>query len=69
MHTYPITLDGFISTQEDINGIISSDKIGPSIAKDMTYNAIYAVLFSLIAIGLYITIRFKRSVSSRFSIR
>ncbi len=59
-YTYPITLDGFISTQEDINGIISSDKIGPSIAKDMTYNAIYAVLFSLIAIGLYITFRFKR---------
>lgn len=26
----------------------------------MTYNAIYAVLFSLIAIGLYITFRFKR---------
>ncbi len=43
-----------------MNGIISSDKIGPSIAKDMTYNAIYAVLFSLIAIGLYITFRFKR---------
>lgn len=59
-YTYPITLEGFTSTQEDVNGIISSDKIGPSIAKDMTYNAIYAVLFSLIAIGLYITFRFKR---------
>ena len=28
--------------------------------KDMTWNAIYSVLFSLIAIGLYITFRFKR---------
>ena len=26
----------------------------------MTWNAIYSVLFSLIAIGLYITFRFKR---------
>ncbi len=59
-YSYPITLDQFSSTQEDINGIISSDKIGPAIAKDMTFNAFYAVLFSLIAIGLYITFRFKR---------
>ena len=59
-YTYPITLDGFTSTQEDINGIISSEKIGPAIAKDMIYSALYAVLFSLIAIGLYITVRFKR---------
>ena len=59
-YTYPITLDGFTSTQEDVNGIISSEKIGPAIAKDMVFSAFYAVLFSLIAIGLYITIRFKR---------
>ena len=59
-YTYPISLDGFVSTQEDENGIISSEKIGPAIAKDMLFGAFYAVLFSLIAIGLYITIRFKR---------
>ena len=59
-YTYNITLDQFTSTQEDVNGIISSEKIGPAIAKDMVFNAFYAVLFSLIAIGLYITIRFKR---------
>jgi SecD/SecF fusion protein len=59
-YTYNITLDQFTSTQEDANGIISSEKIGPAIAKDMVFNAFYAVLFSLIAIGLYITIRFKR---------
>ncbi|MBR5863296.1 MAG: protein translocase subunit SecDF [Alistipes sp.] len=59
-YTYPITLDGFTSTQDDENGIISSEKIGPAIAKDMLFGAFYAVLFSLIAIGLYITIRFKR---------
>ncbi len=59
-YSYPITLEGFTSTQEDVNGIISSEKIGPAIAKDMIYSALYAVLFSLIAIGLYITVRFKR---------
>ena len=59
-YTYNITLEQFTSTQEDANGIISSEKIGPAIAKDMVFNAFYAVLFSLIAIGLYITIRFKR---------
>ena len=59
-YTYPITLDGFVSTQDDENGIISSEKIGPAIAKDMLFGAFYAVLFSLIAIGLYITVRFKR---------
>ena len=59
-YSYPITLDGFTSTQDDVNGIISSEKIGPAIAKDMIYSALYAVLFSLIAIGLYITVRFKR---------
>ena len=58
-YTYPISLEQFTSTQEDVNGIISSEKIGPAIAKDMIFNAFYAVLFSLIAIGLYITLRFK----------
>ncbi|HIY69172.1 MAG TPA: protein translocase subunit SecDF [Candidatus Alistipes intestinigallinarum] len=60
LYSYPITFDQFRSTQTDVNGILTADKIGPSIAKDMTWNAIYSVLFSLIAIGLYITFRFKR---------
>ena len=59
-YSYPISLEGFTSTQDDQNGIISSEKIGPAIAKDMLFGAFYAVLFSLIAIGLYITVRFKR---------
>ena len=60
LYSYEISFDNFRNTQEDINGIITADKIGPSIARDMTWNAIYSVLFSLIAIGLYITFRFKR---------
>ena len=60
LYSYEITLDGFKNTQDDVNGIISADKIGPAIAKDMTTGALFAVIFSLIAIGLYITVRFKK---------
>ena len=60
LYSYEITLDGFKNTQDDVNGIISADKIGPAIAKDMTTGAFFAVFFSLIAIGLYITLRFKK---------
>ena len=60
LYSYDITFEQFRNTQTDVNGILTADKIGPSIAKDMTWNAIYSVLFSLIAIGLYITFRFKR---------
>ena len=60
LYSYDITLDGFKNTQDDVNGIISADKIGPAIAKDMTTGAFFAVFFSLIAIGLYITLRFKK---------
>jgi len=56
----PVTFADFRNTQLSPYGIVSADKIGPSIAKDMTYNAIYAVFFSLVAIGLYITWRFKK---------
>lgn len=55
-----VSFADFRNTQLSPFGIVSADKIGPSIAKDMTYNAIYAVFFSLIAIGLYITLRFKK---------
>ncbi len=60
LYSYEITLDGFKNTQDDVNGIISADKIGPAIAKDMTTGAFFAIFFSLIAIGLYITLRFKK---------
>ena len=39
-------------------GIVSSDKVGPTIAHDITINSFIAVIFSLIAIGLYIALRF-----------
>lgn len=40
-------------------GVVSSETVGPSIASDMTRQAIWAVLFSLLAMALYILIRFR----------
>ncbi|MBQ8060059.1 MAG: protein translocase subunit SecDF [Prevotella sp.] len=39
--------------------IISSQKVGPSVAKDITYGAIISVLLALIAIFIYIMVRFR----------
>ena len=39
--------------------IISSTKVGPSVAKDITYGAIISVLIALAAIFLYILVRFR----------
>ena len=39
--------------------IISSTKVGPSVAKDITYGAIISVLFALVAIFIYILVRFR----------
>ena len=39
--------------------IISSAKVGPSVAKDITYGAIISVIFALIAIFFYILLRFR----------
>ena len=55
-----LTQAEFQTTQTSPYGIISSDKVGPSVAHDITVNSFIAVLFSLIAIGLFIIVRFKR---------
>ncbi|MBQ7689575.1 MAG: protein translocase subunit SecDF [Muribaculaceae bacterium] len=40
-------------------GVVSSEIVGPSIASDMTREAIWAVFFSLMAMFLYILLRFR----------
>lgn len=55
----PITLAEFISTTDNPNGIISSEKVGPTIADDIKRNAVIAVVVSLFAIFLYIAVRFR----------
>ena len=54
-----IQLADFTSTLENPNGIISSDKVGPTIARDITRSAFIAVFLALIAIFIYIAFRFK----------
>ena len=54
-----IQLADFTSTLENPNGIISSDKVGPTIARDITRSAFIAVFLALIAIFAYIAARFK----------
>ena len=50
------------------SSIISSTKVGPSVAKDITYGAIISVLVALIAIFIYILIRFRNVAFSVGSI-
>ena len=53
-----MTLDEFTSTLDNPNGIISSDKVGPTIANDIKRSAIFAVLIALFVIFAYIAVRF-----------
>ena len=58
--TQNITLETFIDRENHIGGsIISSQKVGPSIADDIKVSAIWSVALALIAIGIYILIRFR----------
>ena len=54
-----LTFDEFTSTLDNPNGIISSDKVGPTIANDITRSAIIAVIIALFVIFGYIAIRFR----------
>ena len=47
------------STSKNKLGVLSSETVGPSIASDMTREAVWAVLFSLLAMALYILFRFR----------
>ena len=55
-----LTLENFINRDERAGGsIISSQKVGPSIAEDITRNAVWSVILAFIAIFVYIFIRFR----------
>ena len=57
--TTEVSFAEFTSTLDNPNGIISSDKVGPTIANDITRNAIIAVVIALFVIFAYIAVRFK----------
>ncbi|MBO5635818.1 MAG: protein translocase subunit SecDF [Bacteroidales bacterium] len=54
-----LTIDEFKSTLGNANGIISSDKVGPTIANDIKRDAVIAVILALFVIFAYIAFRFK----------
>ena len=54
-----MSLNDFKSTLDNANGIISSDKVGPTIANDIKRDAIIAVILALIVIFAYIAFRFR----------
>ena len=55
-----LTLENFINRDERAGGsIISSQKVGPSVASDITKGAIWSVILAFIAIFVYIFIRFR----------
>ena len=67
--TQNITLATFIDRDNHTGGsIVSSQKVGPSIADDIKTGAIWSVVLALIAIGLYILIRFRNIAYSIGSI-
>ena len=59
MFVQDMTLGDFTQTLENPNGIISSDKVGASIASDIRRDAIIAVILALIIIFGYIALRFR----------
>jgi SecD/SecF fusion protein len=49
-----------VSNKAKILGVLSSQKVGPTIAADIRNRAVLAVFFSLIGIFIYIAIRFRK---------
>jgi SecD/SecF fusion protein len=53
----PITMESFIDKNE--MGIISSERVGPTMARDVAYKSFWAVIISLVVMFGYILFRFK----------
>ncbi|MBR5054671.1 MAG: protein translocase subunit SecDF [Bacteroidales bacterium] len=59
MFSENITFEDFVDTANNPNGIISSDKVGASIASDIKRSAVISVILALLIIFAYIAWRFK----------
>lgn len=55
-----LSFSEFKSTLDNPNGIISSDKVGASIANDIKRSAVISVILALFIIFAYIAVRFKK---------
>lgn len=57
----PITFEEFTSDDEaKVLGRLSSQMVGPTVARDIKINAVLAVLFALVIIFAYVALRFKK---------
>ena len=64
-----VTEEAFLDRDNRAGGsIVSSQKVGPAIAEDITYGAILSVLFAIVVIFVYILIRFRNVAYSVGSI-
>ena len=59
MFSENIAFEDFVDTANNPNGIISSDKVGASIASDIKRSAVISVILALLIIFAYIAWRFK----------
>ena len=59
LYSADITFDDFVDTNDNPNGIISSDKVGASIASDIKRSAVISVILALLIVFAYIAWRFK----------
>ena len=59
LYSQNITFEDFVDTANNPNGIISSDKVGASIASDIKRSAVISVILALLIIFAYIAWRFK----------
>ncbi len=60
LYSGDISVEDFTTTVSNPLGIISTDKVGPSIANDMKRDAFIAVAIALVLILLYIILRFRK---------
>lgn len=64
----PLLKTGTTEQQFASQNILSSQKVGPTVADDIKISAIWAVILSILAIGLYILVRFRDVAFSAGSI-
>lgn len=57
---YPDFVSETTVEEEKLLGILSSQKVGPTIADDIRNRAVWAIVFALIVIFVYIAIRFRK---------
>ena len=62
LYSQNITFEDFVDTANNPNGIISSDKVGASIASDIKRSAVISVILALLIIFAYIAWRFRVEV-------